>query len=70
MIASICLTLGGLRVNPNAQVLNQSAEIIPGLYAAGETIGMSYGMYAGGTSVLRGLTFGKISGAHAAGAAL
>ena len=66
MISSICLTLGGLRVNPNAQVLNQSAAVIPGLYAAGETIGMYYGMYVGATSVLRGLTFGKIAGAHAA----
>lgn len=66
MISSICLTMGGLRVTPDAQVINQSAEIIPGLYAAGETIGMYYGMYVGGTSVLRGLTFGKISGAHAA----
>ena len=66
MISSICLTLGGLRVTPNSQVLNQSAEAIPGLYAAGETIGMYYGMYVGGTSVLRGLTFGKIAGSHAA----
>ena len=66
MISSICLTLGGLRVTANAEVLNQSAEKIPGLYAAGETIGMYYGMYVGGTSVLRGLTFGKIAGGHAA----
>ena len=66
MISSICLTIGGLRVNPDAQVLNQGADIIPGLYAAGETIGLYYGMYVGGTSVLRGLTFGKIAGSHAA----
>ncbi len=66
MISSVCMTIGGLRVTRNAQVINQSAEIIPGLYAAGETIGMYYGMYVGGTSVLRGLTFGKIAGEHAA----
>ena len=66
MIASICLTCGGLKVTPDAQVLNYSAEVIPGLYAAGETIGLYYGMYVGATSVLRGLTFGRIAGAHAA----
>ena len=66
MISSVCLTLGGLRVTRDAQVINQSAEVIPGLYAAGETIGLYYGMYVGGTSVLRGLTFGKIAGGHAA----
>lgn len=69
MISSVCMTIGGLRVTRDAQVVNQSAEVIPGLYAAGETIGMYYGMYVGGTSVLRGLTFGKISGAHAASVA-
>ena len=66
MISSICMTLGGLRVNGNAQVLNQSAETIEGLYAAGETVGLHYGMYASATSVLRGLTFGKLAGTHAA----
>jgi tricarballylate dehydrogenase len=66
MIASICMTLGGLRVNANAQVLNYSAEIIPGLYAAGETVGMHYGDYTGGTSAVRALTFGRLAGDHAA----
>ncbi len=40
--------------------------VIPGLYAAGETIGLYYGTYAGATSVLRGAVFGRIAGAHAA----
>lgn len=66
MIASICFTCGGLKVTPNAQVLNYSAEVIPGLYAAGETVGLYYGVYVGATSVLRGLTFGRIAGTHAA----
>lgn len=66
VIASICLTCGGLKVTPNAQVMNYSAEVIPGLYAAGETVGLYYGMYVGATSVLRGLVFGKLAGAHAA----
>ena len=66
MMSAICLTCGGLRVTPNAEVLNYSGEVIPGLYAAGETIGMYYRQYVGATSVLRGLVFGKIAGGHAA----
>lgn len=66
MMSAICLTCGGLKVSPNAEVLNYSGEVIPGLYAAGETIGMYYREYVGATSVLRGLIFGKIAGSHAA----
>jgi tricarballylate dehydrogenase len=65
-ISSICFTYGGLRVNGQAQVINASGEVIPGLYAAGETVGMHYGIYTIGTSVLRGLCFGRIAGLHAA----
>ena len=43
-----------------------TARSIPGLYAAGETIGLYYGTYAGATSVLRGAVFGRIAGGHAA----
>ena len=67
MMSSICLTCGGLRVTPEAQVVNYSGEVIPGLYAAGETVGMYYREYVGATSVLRGLIFGRIAGTHAAG---
>ena len=66
MMSSICFTMGGLRVTPNAQVLNANADVIPGLYAAGETIGMHYKFYTPATSVLRGLIFGRIAGRHAA----
>ena len=66
VIASVCITYGGLRVNGQAQVVNASGEVIPGLYAAGETVGMHYGTYTVGTSVLRGLCFGRIAGLHAA----
>jgi tricarballylate dehydrogenase len=60
-----CFTFGGLKVNTNAQVLNADGEEIPGLYAAGEVIGLYYGTYTGATSVLRGCVFGRIAGAHA-----
>jgi tricarballylate dehydrogenase len=43
--------------------------VIPGLYAAGETVGILYGDYIGATSVLRALVFGRQAGIHAARAA-
>jgi tricarballylate dehydrogenase len=40
---------------------------VPGLYAAGETVGILYGEYIGAaTSVLRALVFGRQAGIHAA----
>ncbi len=66
IIASNTFTMGGLKVTPDAQVLNASGIPIPGLYAAGETVGMMYGDYIGATSVLRALVFGRLAGAHAA----
>ena len=41
---------------------------IAGLYAAGEVTGLYYHSYPAGTSVIRGVTFGRIAGAHAAAA--
>lgn len=57
-----CFTFGGLKVDPSARVLNTDGDIIPGLYAAGETMGIYYGTYTGATSVLRGAVFGRIAG--------
>jgi len=61
-----CFTFGGLRCNSDAQVLDKDGREIPGLYAAGETMGLYYGKYTGATSVLRGLVFGRRAGRHAA----
>ena len=67
----ITFTFGGLKVNANAQVIDTSDRVIPGLYTAGEPIGeLYYTNYPGATSVLRGAVFGRIAGYHAAGAAL
>ncbi len=66
IIASMVLTFGGLRVNPQAQVVNLQGDVIPGLYAAGETMGLYYGNYTGATSVLKGLVFGRLAGIDAA----
>lgn len=58
-------TNGGLSTDIHGRVLSNDNEAIPGLYAAGEMTGLYYGKYPGGTSVLRGLVFGKRSGEHA-----
>ncbi|WP_016832745.1 FAD-binding protein [Herbaspirillum lusitanum] len=64
IISSNCFTFGGLKVNTDAQVLTQDGHVIPGLYAAGETVGIYHQVYTGSTSVLRGLTFGRIAASH------
>ena len=66
IISSNTFTFGGLKVDVNAQVVNTDGELIPGLYAAGETVGIYYGKYPGATSVLRGAVFGRRAGEHAA----
>ena len=66
IICGNCFTFGGLKVNPRAQVLNTDGQVIPGLFAAGETMGIYYGTYTGATSVLRGAVFGRIAGEEAA----
>ena len=66
MISANVFTYGGLKVTPDAQVVNADGEVIPGLYAAGETVGLFYRTYTGSTSVLRGAVFGRIAGRHAA----
>ena len=67
IICGNCFTFGGLKIDTASRVLNVDGDVIPGLYAAGETIGLYYGTYPGATSVLRGAVFGRIAGAHAAG---
>lgn len=67
IICGNCFTFGGLKVDTDSRVIDTDGAAIPGLYAAGETIGLYYGRYAGATSVLRGAVFGRIAGRHAAG---
>ena len=66
IISANTFTLGGLKVNAQAQVVDRDGVALPGLYAAGETMGIYYGRYAGATSVLRGAVFGRKAGEHAA----
>lgn len=61
------MTLGGLAADEKARVLTPAGEPIPGLYAAGETVGGIYGRdRVGGLSLMNCLVFGRIAGKEAA----
>jgi len=66
IISSNVFTFGGLKIDPQARVLNRDGDPIPGLYAAGEIVGMYYHSYTGATSVMKGAVFGRIAGHDAA----
>lgn len=66
IIPTNCFTFGGLKVNVDAQVIDQDGKVMTGLYAAGETMGIYHQVYNGSTSVLRGLVFGRRAAQHAA----
>jgi tricarballylate dehydrogenase len=66
----ITFTFGGLKINTEGQVLDLVEKPIPGLYAAGELVGgLFYQNYPGGTGLLNGAVFGRLSGANAGKAA-
>lgn len=62
IISANVFTFGGLKVDEHAQVINCDGNPIENLYASGETVGLYFGNYAGGTSVLKGLVFGRLAG--------
>lgn len=66
IISANVFTFGGLKVNSVGQVLDTDGNVMPNLYAAGETVGMYYTNYTGATSVLKGLVFGRLAGSHMA----
>jgi tricarballylate dehydrogenase len=70
LTSAICFTYGGIRTDCDARVVTANGVPLPGLYAAGEIVGLFYHEYPAGTSVLRSLAFGRIAGAHAAKSAL
>ena len=60
-------TMGGIVINPKAEVLNEKGEAISGLYAAGEVTGGVHGANRlGGNAVADFVVFGRISGQSAA----
>ncbi len=65
--AGIHHTMGGLKIDKDAQVLKGDGSIIPGLFAAGEiTGGVHGGNRLGGNAVADFVIFGRIAGQNAA----
>ncbi|MFT7218672.1 MAG: fumarate reductase flavoprotein subunit [Candidatus Azotimanducaceae bacterium] len=62
--AIVCWTGTGLRIDADGRVINQREHVIPGLYAAGETVGNLHGdrYIGGGGSFGPGIVFGKLAG--------
>ncbi len=63
----ITFTFGGLHVNRDGRVLDESGQPIPGLLAAGELVGgLFHDNYPGGSGLMAGSVFGRRAGAAAA----
>lgn len=61
--ALVVMTLGGVTVNNDMQVVDEAGNAIPGLYAAGEVVGGIWGRFvSGGTGVMGPVAFGRITG--------
>ncbi|GAA0085550.1 flavocytochrome c [Clostridium sp. CTA-7] len=60
-------TMGGLKINTNAEVVNKDGNVIKGLFAAGEvTGGVHGGNRLGGNALADIVTFGRTAGKNAA----
>lgn len=59
-------TMGGIKINTKAEVMNDNGEVIPGFFACGEvTGGVHGGNRLGGNAIADIITFGKIAGTQA-----
>lgn len=64
---SVHYTMGGLHINPQAEVLDTNGAPIPGLFAAGEQAGHKMGTNRlGSCSITDVFVFGRVAGANAA----
>ena len=60
-------TLGGIKCNANAEVLNAEGKPVPGLFCGGEVAGGIHGRNRlGGSSLLDCVVYGRVSGATSA----
>ena len=60
-------TMGGLKIDQNAQVLDENNDIVSGVYAAGEVVGGIHGTNRlGGNAITDCIVFGRIAGQNAA----
>jgi urocanate reductase len=59
--------MGGIRINPQAQVIDIFSKVIPGLYAAGEVAGGIHGSNRlGSNAIPDAVSFGRVAGTNAA----
>lgn len=66
-VPSVHHTMGGLKINPKAQVLDAAGKPIPGLWAAGEVTGCTHGTNRLGSNAYSDIiVFGRIAGAESA----
>jgi fumarate reductase flavoprotein subunit len=60
-------TMGGIRINPQAQVIDIFGKVIPGLYGAGEVTGGVHGSNRlGSNAIPDAVSFGRVAGTNAA----
>ena len=60
-------TMGGVKIDVKARVLDRHGKVIPGLYAAGEVTGGIHGTNrVGGNALGDAFTYGRIAGESAA----
>ena len=60
-------TMGGIKINTKAEVLNTSGKVIPGLYASGEVTGGIHGSNRlGGNAIADVMVYGRTAGTNAA----
>ena len=66
----ITFTFGGLKIAPDAQILDVHGARLPGLFACGELVGGLFRHnYLAGSGLTAGAVFGRLAGAGAAAAA-
>lgn len=66
-VPTIHHTMGGIKINTRAEVIDRDGKVIPGLYAAGEVTGGVHGENRlGGNAVADCMVFGRTAGRMAA----
>lgn len=62
-VPTIHHTMGGIKINTRAEVIDRDGKVIPGLYAAGEVTGGVHGENRlGGNAVADCMVFGRTAG--------
>jgi len=63
--ASVLVTFGGINANKDLQLLDKDGSVMPGLYGAGEFLGLgatSGSAFCSGMAITPALSFGRILG--------